>query len=508
MRKLRILGLLVTVVLLAMFTFTGCSREPAEPEVQSVWRHNVPGHGMVEITFSNRALQLTGVAPQHGDFYQIRLRAVPLQEGDAGELLCHGRIEIDTPYIVFVPAAACERDNFTATLTNGVLRVNAFELSDGRRINIIATPTPHGNPPGPGDTGTPPIGGTQETIDLLTIPLFAPAAGMVAQHTIETAQYTGTVVWTPPIPQGGTFSATNIYVANITLSPTHGFTIAGVAANAFSVLDTAATVSNLANSGLVTAAFPPTLAAVPINIPMIGVAPFTGMTAPDSFENEQFTATITWVPDDATFQAGVTYQMVAIVTPRPGRTLPANIQVMAADSTVANATSTTPAGPVAVVTNNFGVTAALPSGTAGIPAAAAGTITSAPTIAANIEIGGGGGTALTTQLAVTTGAITSPAIQGFFFVQFQVGPAAGGPWTDIGPVIPVAPTATANLTPTVPLEIAMFNAVMAILDPAGGDSVHFQAIVRNYVHSSAGGGLVHVTEGPVVVGNIPVMDTP
>lgn len=115
----------------------------------SVWRHNVPNHGMIEIIFSNRALQVTGAAPQHSDFYQIRLRAVPLQEDEPGTLLCHGRIEIEHPNIIFVPDAACERELFAGHFTNGVLRVPGFGMPDGSRINITATATTHGIPPAP-----------------------------------------------------------------------------------------------------------------------------------------------------------------------------------------------------------------------------------------------------------------------------------------------------------------------------------------------------------------------
>ncbi len=71
---------------------------------------------------------------------------------------------------------------------------------------------------------------------------------------IDTAQYTGTITWSPAASQ---FAATTVYTATIVLTVKEGYTLTGVAANSFTVAG--ATATNAANSGTVTAVFPKTL---------------------------------------------------------------------------------------------------------------------------------------------------------------------------------------------------------------------------------------------------------
>jgi|GEM_PF-1449933 len=70
----------------------------------------------------------------------------------------------------------------------------------------------------------------------------------------ETAQYTGTIAWSPA---HGTFDASQVYTATITLTPKTGYTLTGVTANMFTVLG-ATSVNNDADSGVITAVFPAT----------------------------------------------------------------------------------------------------------------------------------------------------------------------------------------------------------------------------------------------------------
>lgn len=94
----------------------------------------------------------------------------------------------------------------------------------------------------------------------------APVKGATPVDVIsENAQYTGTVSWSPTV--SGTFAASTIYTATITLTPKAGFTLEGVAANFFTVAG-ATDVSNNANSGIVTAVFPSTL---PFSLVMVNV---------------------------------------------------------------------------------------------------------------------------------------------------------------------------------------------------------------------------------------------
>ena len=83
----------------------------------------------------------------------------------------------------------------------------------------------------------------------------APATDATPVTTITaTSQYTGTVTWAPAHDpfQGGT-----AYTATITLTAKEGFTFTGVAVNFFTVSG-ATTVTNAADSGVVTAVFPAT----------------------------------------------------------------------------------------------------------------------------------------------------------------------------------------------------------------------------------------------------------
>jgi len=75
-----------------------------------------------------------------------------------------------------------------------------------------------------------------------------------------TVQFTGTVEWEHSGGTvGSTFGASSIYTATITLTPETGFTLQGVLADSFNVSG-ATSVSNPANSGVITAVFPATAA--------------------------------------------------------------------------------------------------------------------------------------------------------------------------------------------------------------------------------------------------------
>jgi hypothetical protein len=94
------------------------------------------------------------------------------------------------------------------------------------------------------------------TITIADIPGVTPPAtgGTPVTVIAETAQYTGTVSW---LPADSPFLEDTIYTATITLTPKAGYTLTGVTADFFKVSG-ATTVSNAANSGVVTAAFPTT----------------------------------------------------------------------------------------------------------------------------------------------------------------------------------------------------------------------------------------------------------
>jgi hypothetical protein len=83
-----------------------------------------------------------------------------------------------------------------------------------------------------------------------------PAAGITPiTRIVTTEQYTGIVTWEPAV--SGIFTADTAYTATITLTAKEGFTLIGVTANFFTVAG-ATSVSNAANSGIITAVFPVT----------------------------------------------------------------------------------------------------------------------------------------------------------------------------------------------------------------------------------------------------------
>lgn len=93
-------------------------------------------------------------------------------------------------------------------------------------------------------------------IDIAAIPgLTPPVTNATPDTTITaTSQYTGTVSWSPT---DSPYAETTVYTATITLTPNAGFTLSGVSADFFTVAG-ATSVSNAADSGVITAVFPET----------------------------------------------------------------------------------------------------------------------------------------------------------------------------------------------------------------------------------------------------------
>ena len=152
-----------------------------------------------------------------------------------------------------------------------------------------------------------------------------------------TAQYTGTVTWSP---NDTIFAPGTAYTATITLTPKSGYTLQGVGANFFTVAG-ANSVSNTANSGVITVVFPATPVIV-INIKAIqGITvPASGATCVAAITNtDQYTGTVTWDPAHGhkTFEAYTNYKATITLTAKHGYTLAG---VGANFFTVAGATTT------------------------------------------------------------------------------------------------------------------------------------------------------------------------
>jgi hypothetical protein len=153
----------------------------------------------------------------------------------------------------------------------------------------------------------------------------APVTGATPVTTItQSDQFTGTITWSPAV--ASTFAPATVYTATITLTPKTGFTFIGVSANFFTVAS--ATATNNINSGSVGAVFP-TTNLITINLssisgvpePVGGQTPATTIT-----ETNQYTGTVTWSPNVASFVAGASYTATITLTPKTGFTLTGVIQ--------------------------------------------------------------------------------------------------------------------------------------------------------------------------------------
>lgn len=92
-------------------------------------------------------------------------------------------------------------------------------------------------------------------ISILAIPgITPPAANTTPVNAVTTAQYTGTISWSPT-PPDGMFVMGEEYSATIVISAKPGFSLIGVEANSFTVAG-ASEVSHAADSGIVLARFP------------------------------------------------------------------------------------------------------------------------------------------------------------------------------------------------------------------------------------------------------------
>jgi formylglycine-generating enzyme required for sulfatase activity len=175
----------------------------------------------------------------------------------------------------------------------------------------------------------------------------APATGGTPVISITAnAQYSGTVTWSPDdLP----FAVSKMYRATITLTAKSGYTLQGVDADFFTVAG-ATTVSNPANSGVITAVFPSTSiipitnAAVTITAPVKGVAPST--TGNSGGSSEFTVVTVSWSPYNNPYLGSAVYT--------------AAVTLMAANGFTFNGlTTATINGQTATISDNAGTTVKL-----------------------------------------------------------------------------------------------------------------------------------------------------
>jgi hypothetical protein len=185
--------------------------------------------------------------------------------------------------------------------------------------------------------------------------VVAPVTGGIPVTVItENDQYSGTVTWSG---NPSAFAPVTQYTATITLTPKTEYTLQGVTSNFFTVAGVT-TVSNSANSGVITAVFPQT-AAIMINIaaiqgvtaPVRGATPVTVIT-----ENDQYSGTVSWNDNPSAFAAATQYTATITLTPKQGYTFTG---VSSDFFTVAGATNVSNSADSGTVTAVFPQTAAI-----------------------------------------------------------------------------------------------------------------------------------------------------
>lgn len=169
--------------------------------------------------------------------------------------------------------------------------------------------------------------------------ISAPTAGEKPVYNIKGEQFTGTITWTPDLIDSK-FGPQTVYTATITLTPKVGYTLSGVATNFFTV-EGATSVSNAANSGVVTATFPQTGTAVVWENELWDVTtPETGKNPVLTFERPNYTGKVVWSPNVSTFAASTVYTATVRLTPKEGFTfdgIPENFFKKSGATSVTNA---------------------------------------------------------------------------------------------------------------------------------------------------------------------------
>ena len=287
--------------------------------------------------------------------------------------------------------------SYTATSTPGGLQTTVYQSSGGTiNISNLAHSTPYtftltaknaagssqtspistsittaAPPPSPESISVAPSAPRDTTISAPAIAgVTAPVTGATPVTTTTAGTgYTGTVSWSG---SPSTFAGGTSYTATITLTPTSGYTLTGVTANFFTVAG-ASSVTNSADSGVITAVFSATATTISVaaiagvTFPVAEGTPVTTITS-----TVQYTGTVSWSGSPTTFAPTTIYTATITLTPASGYTLTG---VTANFFTVAGANSVTHSA------NSGVITAVFPATGVGAPRAIA--ITTQPTGAVN-----------------------------------------------------------------------------------------------------------------------------
>jgi hypothetical protein len=184
-------------------------------------------------------------------------------------------------------------------------------------------------------------------------------------------QYSGTVEWKSGSEDlSGLFQGGAAYTAAVTLIPASGYTFAGVGKDRFSYATGAASITNAADSGIVTIVFPSTKDASAVKVSDLDLAPYIpkperGETPVRQFTALQYSGTVKWKFGEGEelsgpFQWGTVYTATVKLTPASGYTF-AGVEAGGFKYTAAGADLITNAADTGAVTITFARTAFAPT---------------------------------------------------------------------------------------------------------------------------------------------------
>jgi hypothetical protein len=155
-----------------------------------------------------------------------------------------------------------------------------------------------------------------------------PVIGTAGLIVFAASQYTGTVTWKNTgtgEPLTGPFQPDTAYTAELALRPVSGYTVNGLGQDVF-IHTGAGTVTNAADSGVITITFPATgsygtptvvydtILTGRLPKPVSGMMPVTNISIP------QYSGVVSWIPSHSAFQDGIAYQAILILNAAPGYT--------------------------------------------------------------------------------------------------------------------------------------------------------------------------------------------
>jgi len=292
---------IVAFVAMLVFVLAGCK----EPE-QSSSKYNIVNISPIQ----GVTIPVTGETP---------VRTITENAQYSGTVTWNGSPAIfaaDTLYIATIMLTVKTNYTMQGVAANFFSVAGAMMVSNNANSGVITAVFP-----ATGGTASNPDVINIAVIDGVTIPV---TSATPVTRISENSQYSGTVTWSG---SPSNFAAETQYIATIMLTAKTGFTLQGVGANFFMVAG-ATSVSNNANSGVITAVFPHTggtasnpdivnTAAINgVTIPVTGATPVTRIS-----ENSQYSGIVTWNGSPSTFAADTQYTATITLTAKTGYTL-------------------------------------------------------------------------------------------------------------------------------------------------------------------------------------------